>query len=523
VLKRFVIVGGGTAGWIAATFLAKWCEQLPGAQVTLIESSEIGIIGTGEGATLQLRRFCEFAGISDSDLLREADATFKLGIRFRNWRTCDHEYLNPFSNVLTPTFFDRFGSRVDLLSMHRLASGKQNATQVNVQCHLIRLGKSPWLIDPDSDALRNIETVPQILTNEPRSGGWGYSFHFDGHKIGGMLRRRLVGKVQVLDGIVAEGMLANGDLEAVRLRDGRVVSGDFFLDCSGFHRLLIGKMYESRWVSWSRHLVNNSAMPFQIEHRNDAPLQSCTGACALTAGWMWEIPTRDKLRCGYVFNDGCITPDQAMREVEAHVGSSIEPLRHIHFDTGRFEQHWIRNCVAIGLASNFAEPLEATSIHSTITQAHLLVLNLQPGRPESWEHVSKAYNKAINDVLDNIRDYLAMHYLSDRTDSEYWQMLRSRHFVPDSLKEKLDVWQHRFPCDLDFSGPHDLIAFALPSHMFVLDGLGLLPPRLADRQLLEKHKALLASLDINQSDCARQISAAALDHREIINLTTGLT
>jgi tryptophan halogenase len=169
-----------------------------------------------------------------------------------------------------------------------------------------------------------------------------------------------------------------------------------------------------------------------------------------------------------------------------------------------------------------AEPLEATSIHATITQMHLLALNLRPGKPDSWDLLSRAYNRAINEILDNIRDYLALHYLSDRADSEYWRTLRRREFVPDSLREKLDLWQYRFPSDLDFSGTHDLVSFAMPSYLFVLDGLGLLPPRLADAKLLQKHEAQLASLDASQSAHTLRIAAAALDHREILDLATGL-
>lgn len=246
-------------------------------------------------------------------------------------------------------------------------------------------------------------------------------------------------------------------------------------------------------------------------------MQSYTGSYAMSCGWRWEIPTSQRLGCGYVFNADLLSPEGAVVEIEAALGHKVEPLRTIKFDPGRLSSHWVENCVAIGLSSNFAEPLEATSIHSTITQMHLLVSNLPLQPPEQWSSLSTSYNASVNEVLDGIRDYLALHYVSSRQDSEYWRSLLDGKFLPESLRAKLDMWKHRFPAAFDFTGTADLVPFGLTSYLYVLDGLGLLPACIIDHGLVARHKEELQMLEQAQLRRNGELAEAAFDHRHLID------
>jgi tryptophan halogenase len=255
-------------------------------------------------------------------------------------------------------------------------------------------------------------------------------------------------------------------IAALVMESGLRVEGDFFLDCTGFRRALIGAM-GAQWVSYRDVLPVNRAMPFWVDIKEGQEISPCTMAWAQKNGWMWWIPTQGRFGAGYVYSDAHTTPDQAKAEIEAALGYEIQPRNDIRIDAGRQDRAWIGNCVALGLSSSFLEPLEATSIHGTIVQ--LMMLTAWIGAPDG----AARYNAAVAQQVDDFRDFIRLHYVSERRDSAFWRDVAASH--PAQTRARLDQWQGRLPVPGDFAPlplnlPHTTHHLYLP----VLDGLGLL-------------------------------------------------
>jgi hypothetical protein len=295
------------------------------------------------------------------------------------------------------------------------------------------------------------------------------------------------------------------------LEDGRTESADFFVDCTGFRRLLVGDALGEPWVDYTPYLPVNSALPFPVMRQEGEPIKAYTAAQALNAGWMWEIPLQSRVSRGYVFCDEFISPEEAQAEVEAFLGHEIEPVRHIRFQTGRLRNMWVKNCVAIGLSSTFAEPLEATSIGMSIAQAvelsSVLVEGLEPDSP-----VQRKYNAQVADACDRIRDFIALHYRTPRADTPFWKAVQSDIQIPDALSEKLELWQHRMPQHGD-DWAH-LQIFGHAQDFYVGQGIGALSPEVARREM-DFHGAWpLAEQILGQiSGAVPQMVEQAMDHR----------
>ena len=204
------------------------------------------------------------------------------------------------------------------------------------------------------------------------------------------------------------------------LADGREIEGDFFVDCSGFRKLIIGGAYEEEWISYAEHLPVNRALPFSVPHEEGASIPSYTHAWALSAGWLWQIPTQERLGCGYAYCDDFISRDEAQAEVEAALGHAIEPWGDIPIASGRFRRLWVKNCVAVGLSGAFSEPLESTSIHGTLVQLLVLVQEYLTDHFDfDAEPILDRYNRRMGRMYDDFRDFLVMHYQGGRDDTEF--------------------------------------------------------------------------------------------------------
>jgi flavin-dependent dehydrogenase len=487
--KKIVIVGGGTAGWLAAMMLTDVAERKQtGTKVTVIESSKLGVIGVGEGSTAVFRQMLRHFKLDEEEFLRETGATIKFGIRHRDWRRLGHSYDGPID---TPAMVAG-GADLDT---YAVAAGR-SVGEAHLFQHLLNGCKGPF-------ALKDGKRVP--------AGPFHYAFHFDQALVGAWLKRKAKGIALIDDQVM--GVEKGGEgITAVVLESGQRVEGDFFLDCTGFRRRLISEM-APKWIGFSDMLPINRAMPFWVDLKEGEEIAPCTLAWAQKHGWMWWIPTQGRYGAGYVFSDRHTTPDEAKREIEAALGHAIEPRGDIRIDAGRHQEVWIGNCLAVGLSSSFLEPLEATSIHGTVVQ--MMMLTEWLGRPDGRDK----YNAAAGQQVDDFRDFVRLHYVSERRDTPFWRDLAENH--PQVVKDRLELWKNRLPRPSDFPrfppGLEHLGLAHVQEQLYVpvLDGLGLLNREAAKAAMAADPKARDFARKTHASMVAeyRRAAAACLPHR----------
>lgn len=450
-IRKVLIVGGGTAGWMAAAALARLGSA--GVEVALVESDEIGSIGVGEATIPPIQSFNAMVGLDEREFVQRTNATFKLGIEFVDWLKPGSGYIHPFG---------RFGADLDGVSFHQFwlkqRSNPRTAPLENYNiCALAaRLGRfSPPSPDPRS--------VLSSLT---------YAYHFDAGQYAALLRehseRRGVARTE---GIVVDTLLRaeDGFVEAVVLADGRRLDADLFIDCSGFRGLLIEQALESGFEDWSHWLPCDRAIA--IPCASPGPPLPYTRATALGAGWQWRIPLQHRMGTGYVYSSAHIRDEDAAATAAARApGEPLSEPRQIRFKAGRRRKLWSRNVVALGLASGFLEPLESTSIH--LVQAGVSKL-LAMFPDQSFNPVLEAeYNRLSHLQLEQIRDFIILHYkATERGDTEFWRAVAAMP-VPDSLQRKIDLFRE--------SGRifrHEDELFSEASWLAVLIGQGVMPRR----------------------------------------------
>ena len=460
---NIVIVGGGTAGWLAALLIEKVWEQ---HNITLIESSKIGIIGAGEGSTgtftSLIRGTLIDLGCSLEEFIAQTGATLKYGILHKNWnKTADKEYFGPLGGTLTATNFR------DWQGLSAIAEDKDNVHLTTIEGVMWENNKSPYHPITKFEKNENVEHH--------------YSFHFDAHKVGKYFKSKTK-RVKDIDAVVEEVFLDNqGNIKELKLDNDQILKGDFFIDASGFARVLMNKL-DNKWISYSKHLPVNSAMPFLLP--NEEIIKPHTLAWAQKYGWMWQIPLLTRRGCGYVFCDDFTTPEKAQEEIETVLGHPIEPIKVLKFDTGKLEKIWHKNCLAIGLAGAFAEPLEATSIHSTIMQLIYFVYNGISQSSTTYVHnesIVSNYNYYINLLFENYRDFLNIHYMGGRTDTDFWRYMSSDEAKTEKTKLILDIAKHRSPNSKDFINLDGSAGYDI--WFFVLAGLGIINPNICKEEL----------------------------------------
>ncbi|MFY8030921.1 MAG: tryptophan 7-halogenase, partial [Devosia sp.] len=352
--SRFVIVGGGTAGWITAFILRDCIARAKlDASVAVVESSKIPTVGVGEATTAAFHVFLRHFGIDIFEFMRSCEATYKLGIRHQDWRRKGVTYYGPIDDphqVIQPPP----GAPSDYLNVYAVSVGKP-VQDMHMFGPLLERKKAPWTTKADGSLLPLGPFLP--------------AYHFDQSKVGKFLKAKSVG-VEVVDNVLAgvERDGESGDVTALVFEDGEKLEGDFFIDATGFRKRLIVKELNAPWVSYQNELPVNRALPFWLPVEEGQEIANYTLAWAQEAGWMWQIPTQSRYGCGYVYSDQFSTPEQAHAEVERVLGRKIEVRDDIKFQIGRLENAWIGNMLAVGLSSSFLEPLESTSIHGTIVQ-----------------------------------------------------------------------------------------------------------------------------------------------------------
>tara|TARA_B110000503_G_scaffold38048_1_gene62410 strand:+ start:210 stop:1694 length:1485 start_codon:yes stop_codon:yes gene_type:complete len=454
---KIVIVGGGTAGWLAALMISK---LKPEHTVTCIESSKIGIIGAGEGSTGALTNIIQNVmwdfGIDEQDFIKECDATIKLGIKHIGWGPdINKSYYGPIDG--TPTG----GQEADVIFQHALGHRDQEFLHLSTE-----LG---YKIHHNKNSFADHEG--------------NHAYHFDAHKVGQYFKK-VCTDVKHIDSEVKDVIIDSeqGWVTSLNLTDGQTISGDMFIDASGFNRVLISAV-GGKWKSYKEQLPVNSALPFILPYEEDEIIEPVTNAWAQNNGWCWNIPTLNRRGCGYVFSDNFVTADQAHAELEQTIGKKVDPIRLIKFDSGRQENLWIKNVLSIGLSAAFAEPLEATSIHTTIFQLkHFILGALGQGREDTCNKGQvDAYNITNAHLYDGLKDFLVAHYTCGRKDTEFWKHINSGATSTDFVKSIHEICKVRVPNYTLF--PRHEGSAGWPLWGFVLAGTGKLTDTVAQQEL----------------------------------------
>lgn len=453
---NIVVVGGGTAGWLAALIISK---VQPEHTVTVIESSAIGIVGAGEGSTGLLTSILKNEmwdfGCNLLEFFQETGATLKYGIHHKDWKTVGESYMGPIGG--TPST----ETLVDYIFAHYHSTDPKNVHLSSILGQKIERKISSF--NKKTLSFDNI----------------GTALHFDAHNVGKYFKKITLKNpsVTVLDDEVLDINLnaINGNIASLLLKSGKLINGDFFIDASGFKQVLVKKL-GTNWISYQKNLPVNSAMPFLLPYEENEYPELYTTAWAQSAGWMWQIPNQDRKGCGYVFDDNFITADQAQAEIETTLGRAIEPIRVLKFDTGRLENAWEKNCLAVGLSSAFAEPLEATSIHTTIAQLLSFVFEfLKPNIDDTLNAGSrKSYNRRTAKLYDTTKEFLVAHYIGGRNDSEFWKYIATGATKTEFVDNLLEMCKTQMPSNRDLD-----ISFGAPDMglwSYVLAGTGHLAP-----------------------------------------------
>ena len=453
--KKIVIVGGGTAGWMAANLLT---SQWKNTEIILIESKDIGIVGVGEGSTPHLKLFFDAIDVQDSEWMPRCNATYKNGITFDKWSSIPgfESYFHPFAaqtdDIFTlPLFYKNIHARM------------QGA---NVDAH------------PDNYFLETYLSKHNLgpFPSESFPFGVAYGYHFDSALLGGFLAEKAeqLGVKRVFGTIDHVVIKKDGNLSAVKLSCGELIEADFFVDCSGFTSLLMQKALKVNFKSFKDNLFNNAAVVMPSDISKVIPVE--TKSTALSNGWAWQIPLRNRFGNGYVYSDDYIDSNQAESELRQHLGlleSDVE-ARHLKMKVGRVEKHWHKNCLAVGLSQGFIEPLEATALglaFNTIT-SFMQCFNEGHGTNKFEE----AFNNDINKRFDGVRDYIVCHYkVNQRNDSEYWKDNGENNIISDELNHILNLWNN----SKDFAGDmfkYNLMGSYQPkSWACLLAGYGVFP------------------------------------------------
>ena len=448
-IQNIVIVGGGTAGWMAAAALSRFLQR-DFVNIRLVESEDIGTIGVGEATIPPIRSFLGMLRIDEHDFISKTQGTFKLGIEFVDWLRGGDRYMHPFGV---------FGADMEGIPFH------QYFLRLN---QLERARKiEEWSLSTAAARMGRFAPPPggQFPLNH-----LAYAYHFDATLVAAYLRdyaenlgvKRTEGKI-----VDVELRPEDGYIENLVLKSGERIGGDFFIDCSGFAALLTEKALGVKFIDWSQWLPCDSAVA--VPSKNAGPPRPYTRSTALPGGWQWNIPLQHRTGNGYVFSSQVISPEQAsdalLNQLE---GPALDEPRLVKFRCGARKTVWNRNCLALGLSAGFLEPLESTAIH--LVQSGLSkLMGLFPDKRFNPVEIDE-YNRQMAAAYEQVRDFLVLHYkLTERDDSGLWKYCRSMP-VPDSVQHKMDLFAGKGRC---FRYDDDL--FSVTSWVAVMLGQGLVP------------------------------------------------
>ena len=456
-MKKILIVGGGTAGLVSALIIKARFSKL---QVDLVKSENIPIVGVGEGTTEHWKEFMECCNIPLKELLQETDATFKYGIMFEGWTKKPY-----FHNVTASLSQIRFGQYL-IGYAYAIINNLDPKKYTNGHCFTQKV-------------------IPHDLPNQ---------FHFNTFKLNTFLRKKcLEAEIRILEDEIINVNTNKNHINYIESKN-KKYKYDFYIDSTGYSKGTLITKLGSKWQSHGDYLPMNQAIAFPTPDTEE--YNPYTLAKAMSAGWMWKIPTRGRCGNGYVFNNKYINAEQAQKECEHFLGFKIKVAKDIKFDAGYIDKPWVGNCVAIGLCASFLEPLEASAIGTSIQQAfllsHLLINHKQTDRD--------LYNQRVTEIVQNIRDFVVLHYMVKKKDSKFWKELKVK--IPPTLQHNLNKWKQRLPIAEDFPGGYKL--FGPHNFTILLKELGLV-----NKKLIKKEYGMLSEAYKN---CAKENVTKHIQH-----------
>jgi len=502
--KSFVILGGGTAGWMAAAALSRFLDR-EAVDIRLVESEEIGTVGVGEATIPPLVKYLRLLGVKEQDFMAATQGTFKLGIQFENWREKNHRYIHSFGTTGTDHWtagFQHFWLR---------DRDRGSAEEFGAYC------------------LELVAAQQSRFSHLPKQG-LNYAFHLDATLFAGFLRKfsenlgaiRMEGKIVEVDTDPETGFV-----RSLKLDSGRVVEGDLFIDCTGTRSLLLGEHFGIPFQSRQAFLFNDTALAAQVPYATeDQPIQSCTHSTAQTSGWIWDIGLPTRRGTGHVFSSAHISEDEATAQLLEYIkavagdqAAAAASPRKICYQPGHRQEFWHRNCVAIGMSSGFIEPLEASAL-VMIELAAGMIADQLPATRETMDIVARRYNRKFLRHWTQIIEFLKLHYvLSLRDDSDYWRACRDIASCPAELQDKLVLWQQQAPWHDDAPRVDEL--FPSASYQFVLYGMGFRPSLRASRGATLRRDSERAARAVQANiEKARQMRKALPANRELLNILT---
>ncbi|MDF2179868.1 tryptophan 7-halogenase [Aliiglaciecola sp. CAU 1673] len=456
---NIIVLGGGTAGWLAANHMGKRFVSTPGLQgnIILIESPTLPTIGVGEGTVPAIRNSLHHLGISETDIIQRCDATFKQSIEFIDWKVrkngqAAHRYHHPFD------YPDMLHSNPIPAYLSEAEPGQPFAEWVGIQSRLIDQG-----------------LAPKTFNQAEFQGVCHYAYHLDAGKFTALLAEHGVNTfgIDVIQADISDVVRhPNGNIAALLSDDGRRFEADLYVDCSGFEAKLIGQSLHVPFIDKGDILLADHALAAQVPYADDNQSIPCaTLAHAQSAGWIWDIGLYNRRGVGHVYSSNHTSHEQAERDLRHYLrdDSGHISLKRIPMRVGYRQSAWQHNVVAIGLAQGFVEPLEATGLLMFDVSARMLADLLQPN-PLHWPLVAKRFNQRLLETWERVLDFIKLHYvLSDREDNEFWQDNRSPLSQSEWLKDNLEYWRYQIPSHYDFSQQGHI--FNLENFLYVLYGM----------------------------------------------------
>ncbi|NBP02259.1 MAG: tryptophan 7-halogenase [Proteobacteria bacterium] len=448
--KEFIVLGGGSAGWLTSLYLRKY---FPTANISLVRDSNIGIVGVGEATVPAFVNTLRILDIPISDTFNYCNGTIKQAISFENWNGDNKNYLHAYDTTKNdysiPDIFD-------------------------FDCFIHHLKRLKFL---GKDLNEHVLQYKLIYSGRVDLSNLYNAIHFDTFLLAEFLEKTGIERnINLIEGTYLTSEISeNGFIKTIVLEDGRKISCDFIFDCSGFSGSILHKFFNIQKHSYAKFLPMNTAIPYWLDYRSNQDIPTYTIATAMKYGWTWQIPLQHRIGSGYVFDSNYITADQAKQEVEQSLGYNIDVRRIIKFEPFRLEKFWYKNCIAVGLASGFLEPLESTSLWLSI---HVLEM-IRYYMNEIIFHDEKAiesFNEVTRKSWDHLADFIYLHYITKRSDSLFWKEFRIKNTPSDRILNILDLLKTSSLKTTDLSTIIGTTSFQLNSYYQVGCGLDINSP-----------------------------------------------
>jgi tryptophan halogenase len=464
-IRSFVVVGGGTAGWMAACYLNRVFADSGrnDITVTLVESADIGVIGVGEATLPTLRQTMNSLGIPEWKLVADTDATFKHGTKFVNWSYNPAKAPNDF-------YYHAFESPVVANGYNMMTHWQAMRETGATQCKFHDLAGV-------QGALFDENLSPKMYNSPPYDAPLPYGYHLDAVKLGHMMRDISVLRSvrHVVDTITRVDVTQDGTITGVVTEKHGTIEGDFFIDCSGFVALLIEKALHEPFIDMADTLLCDRAVAIPVPHAaGNTTLRPYTTSTAKSAGWTWDIDLFTRRGTGYVYSSHFIGDDEAEAELRAHLGpvASQAQARRLRIRPGHRRRSWVGNCLAVGLASSFIEPLESSGIY-LVEIALTMFLDYMDGN-RGIPALRDKYNSVMNNLFNELSDFIVLHYVTTlRDDTPFWRAYKNDVKPSAALAEKLELWQHKVPGTSDLS--ERVTVFGPASYFYIMAGMRALP------------------------------------------------